>query len=294
MLAALGVVPTIAVLVAVTAGVALCTALLEQAGSTSREVTRRELTRREVDRHEVTRTRPTPARRAAPRVTEVAARVLPTSADRTAGAAPPTRPSRIVLVVDGPGEPVARADLGGPGADADLAGVLFAAYVDRGLPESSRVTGWVTASGSPASVPSVRAGDRLRGRARRICELLACGDDDRNWLTLDAATDVSLAIERRPPTDPTLAGLLHWWALATGDRSSLGPGEVRALAAGLADVITSAASNPAASTLEEVARVLEGAAASDRGVRLEVDSGRTTVGQPAAASGIGSEMAPVS
>ncbi|MEZ5269284.1 MAG: hypothetical protein R2789_12230 [Microthrixaceae bacterium] len=101
------------------------------------------------------------------------------------------------------------------GTDRQLAGVLFAAYVVAGRPESSRVTGWITAYDDPPSLPDTAAGERMRGRATRIAALLDCDDEDRNWVTLDQGTDVALAVRRRPPVDPVLVGLLHWWRLAT-------------------------------------------------------------------------------
>ncbi|MFV0316851.1 MAG: hypothetical protein ACK5O2_07800 [Microthrixaceae bacterium] len=268
MLDSLGLVPTIAVLVVVMGAVVACSAALEQRGSTVHRVTtlRTEEPLRESAGEALPESVPSddgPAGRPEP-----AGWSASQDSQQPASPVAQTRSYGLLLAVDGPEGP--SVELGPLGVEADLTGVMFAFYVRAGLAESSRVTGWVTAAGSPPSIPTVELGDRLRGRATRIDELLECDDAQQNWVTLDTATDISLAISRRPPTDPVLDGLLSWWQLATGDRSSLPAEDVARLHEAFRAVFAAATANPMRDLLEEIYDLLSVAVDTGVGMNLTV------------------------
>ncbi|MEZ5238780.1 MAG: hypothetical protein R2716_07465 [Microthrixaceae bacterium] len=198
----------------------------------------------------------------------------------------PLRPSAPVLVLtSGPGgAPATR--LGGLGSDRDLAGVLFAAYVASGGDEASRVTGWISPCGNPPSVPDLGSGDRLRGRITKILELVACRDDGENWIMLDPRTDVGLAIERREPTDPVLAGLVDWWRLATRDSHVVGPGEVARMADAIDWVSPALGGHPYAALAGRVSDCARTAAAEGLQLSVRVVSS-AEAGAPDALAGRG-------
>jgi hypothetical protein len=203
---------------------------------------------------------------------------------------PPTEPVELVPVGGGPGRPGRRSDRGGgstvwvvgvdlpdgavaelgePGADRDLAGVLFASYVVARRPERSRVTGWVTAKDTPPSQPAMEHGTKLRGRPTRVRDLLHCDDEDRNWVTLDPSVDIGRGVRRRPPVDPILVGLLRWWSATTQADARVPAEDVEQLCAGVEAVIEAASTNAAAATVRDLLALARRARDEGAGLRIE-------------------------
>ena len=172
-----------------------------------------------------------------------------------------------VVGVDAPDGAV--VELGEPGSDRDLAGLLFAAYVVGGGAERSRVTGWVTAKDAPPSQPAMTHGTKLRGRPSRIRDLLGCTDEDRSWVTLDPSVDIRRGVQRRAPVDPVLIGLLRWWS-ATTDADARVPAEAAVeLGDAIEAVLDTASVNPTASTARKLAELARRAGELGAGLRIE-------------------------
>lgn len=178
--------------------------------------------------------------------------------------------SAPVLVLGATGTDRPGLRIGGLGIDRDLAGVFFAAYVASGGDEASRVTGWISPCGNPPSLPHLASGDRLRGRVTRVLELMSCGDEGANWIMLDPRTDISLAVERRPPSDPVLAGLLEWWRLATRDSHTIGAGDVGELGDAIDWVLGALAAHPFAELAADIRDLAASAAEHGEGLRIRV------------------------
>ncbi len=160
-------------------------------------------------------------------------------------------------------------ELGEPGSDRDLAGVLFAAYVVGGGAERSRVTGWVTAKDAPPSQPAMVHGTKLRGRPTRIRDLLACTDEDRSWVTLDPSVDIRRGVQRRAPVDPVLVGLLRWWSATTEAEARVPADAVAELGHGIEAVLDAVAPNPLLAVAQELAGLARRAVQLDAGLRVE-------------------------
>lgn len=173
----------------------------------------------------------------------------------------------FVVRVDHPDGEV--AVLGDPGCDRELAGVLFAAYVAAGLPERNRVTGWVAPQGSPPGLAGSSPDDRLRGRPGRVVSLLECAEGGRNWITLDARTDIGRGLTRRPPTDEPLKGLVWFWWMATDERACVPAGHVGVLRHGLQSVVDKVSTHPFRPRIEALLRVAEQAERTGADLRLE-------------------------
>lgn len=201
----------------------------------------------------------------------VAVPVASGPAPEVPGAEPSEDARTQVLVLGSPGlgDP-SGVELGPPGVDAEMAAVLFAAYVVSDAPEASRVTGWITSAGDPRSIPEVAAGERLRGRPGRVRALLDRGDGKRNRVILDDRTDVGLAVQRRPPCDPLLAGLVLWWELTTGARPALAASEVPCLRSAIAEVSPVLQEHPLAGKVSEVLRACAVAQDAASGLELAV------------------------
>jgi hypothetical protein len=201
---------------------------------------------------------------------------------------PPTEPVELVAVGGAPGRrrsgrgrgstvwvvgvdvpDGAVAELGEPGADRDLAGVLFASYVVARHPERSRVTGWVTARDTPPSQPAMEHGTKLRGRPTRVRDLLHCDDEGRNWVTLDPSVDIGRGVRRRPPVDPVLVGLLRWWSATTQADARVPAEDVEQLCAGIEAVIETASTNAAAATVRDLLALARRARDEGAGLRIE-------------------------
>jgi hypothetical protein len=203
---------------------------------------------------------------------------------------PPTEPVELVPAGDGPlrgerrsgrdgGSTVwvvgvdapdgAVVELGEPGSDRDLAGVLFAAYVTGRHAERSRVTGWVTAKDTPPSQPAMTHGTKLRGRPSRVRDLLDCDDEDRNWVTLDPSVDIGRGVRRRPPVDPVLIGLLRWWSAATDVDARVPADVVEQLCAGIEAVVETASTNATAATVRDLLALARRARDEGAGLRIE-------------------------
>ncbi len=165
--------------------------------------------------------------------------------------------------------PASVVEVGEPGADRELSGVLFAAYVVAGLPERRRVTGWVTPLAVPPSLPEFAPSDRLRGRPGRIAALLGCRDESRNWVTLDARTDIRRGLRRAAPTDPVLQGLVSWWVLATDERARIPASEVATLLLGLEAVVDVLGDHPCCATVRSLIEMAREAQRCELGLRLE-------------------------
>lgn len=179
----------------------------------------------------------------------------------------------FVAAVDEPGG--AWIELGEPGADRRLAGVLFAGYVAGGFPERSRVTGWVTPIAAPPGRPALYRGADLRGRSTRVSELLACGDLGRNWVDLQPAVDIGRGIRSRPPADEVLRGILWWWGAATLEHAAVAPDDVAELRAALEAVVGHLAPNVMESTARELLAVCEIAVRTGSGIRVRSVSAET-------------------
>lgn len=178
------------------------------------------------------------------------------------------RPSTVfVAAVDSPG--AAWVELGEPGADRQLAGVLFAGYVAGGFPERSRVTGWVTPLDAPPGRPALYRGAKLRGRPTRIRELLACDDDGRNWVGLDPSVDIKRGLQQRKPADDALKGLLWWWLAATDERALVPADHVTELHDGLAAVVDHLTPNVMEPMARELLAICEVAMRAGVGVRVK-------------------------
>lgn len=158
------------------------------------------------------------------------------------------------------------------GTAAEIAGVLFAAYVASGRPEWSRVTGWVTSAGAPPSLPEVEPAERLRGKPAKVRALLACSDGGRNWVALDDRTDIALAIERRVPSDEVLVGLVQWWRVTSDPRSALPAGEVPTLHTALEEVETDLCHSPLAGRIAELLESTRVAQRAGVGLDLEISA----------------------
>ena len=286
MFAALGMLPTVGILMGVTLLVVVVSAALEQRGSRVRTVTRaasstetttRSTTERveEPPRVATNGSGREPRRPLAPGpAPTVPGSERTVSSERTASSEQVGRPAPepvTTLVLSSDGADARTARIGPLGTDRQLAGVLFAAYVVAGRPESSRVTGWITAYDDPPSLPDTAAGERMRGRATRIAELLDCDDEDRNWVTLDQGTDVALAVRRRPPVDPVLVGLLHWWRLATSDVATVAASDTVALEAAIREVLPSLERNPLHRSVGSIAEIAGAAASEGVGLRLHCE-----------------------
>jgi hypothetical protein len=161
------------------------------------------------------------------------------------------------------------AELGEPGADRDLAGVLFASYVVARRPERSRVTGWVTARDTPPSQPAMEHGTKLRGRPTRVQDLLHCDDEGRNWVTLDPSVDIGRGVRRRPPVDPVLVGLLRWWSATTQADARVPAEDVEQLCVGIEAVIETASTNAMAATVRDLLALTRRARDEGAGLRIE-------------------------
>lgn len=187
---------------------------------------------------------------------------------------PEARPSTVfVATVERPGG--TRVELGEPGKDRELVGALFAAYVVGGFPERNRVTGWVTANGSPPGLPALSFGAKLRGRPGRIAELLACTDEGRNWVTLDPSVAIERGLKSRKPACEVLKGVLWWWLAATDERARI-PGEhIAELLVGLDAVAPHVGANPLAPTLEELRAAAVEATEAGVGIRVQSVSATT-------------------
>lgn len=178
-----------------------------------------------------------------------------------------------------------------PATAIDIAGVLFAAYVAGGHPERSRVTGWVTSTGTPPSLPEVHPGERLRGKPARIRALLACADGARSWVTLDRRTDIALAIERRPPHDGVLEGLLVWWRLTQHTDEGIAPDDVAALHAALDTIEADLGANPLAPRVAELLESTEIARRTGTRIGLLAPQDDTTPGDTSHADKLPGETA---
>ena len=190
------------------------------------------------------------------------------------GGASGQRPSTVfVAAVDSPG--AAWVELGEPGADRQLAGVLFAGYVAAGLPERSRVTGWVTPLDAPPGRPALYRGAKLRGRPTRIRELLACDDDGRNWVGLDPSVDIKRGLQQRKPADEVLKGLLWWWLAATDERALVPADHVTELHDALAAVVDHLSPNVMEPVARELLAMCEVAMRAGAGVRVKSLSSET-------------------
>jgi hypothetical protein len=172
-----------------------------------------------------------------------------------------------VASIDRPGGAVVQ--LGEPGSDRELAGVLFAAYVAGRGAERSRVTGWVTAKGTPGSQPSIEPAMNLRGRPARVRDLLACTDEGRNWVTLNQSVDIARGVRHRPPVDPVLVGLLRWWSAATEPAAQVLADDVGELCAGIESVLDEVEGNPSEPTVRGVLKLARTAYVEGCGLRVE-------------------------
>ena len=204
-------------------------------------------------------------------------RMLDRGTEALAPSAVGPRPADVAARDHGPAMPLIAVQLGPPRPTAlaaatpiaepdpiELAGVLFAAYVASGRPERSRVTGWVTALATPPSQPNVVPGEGMRGRPRRIVDLLRCGDEGRNWITLNPAVDIERGLTRRAPFDDVLLGLVAHWRTAV-QHSELAEEDAALFAGALWSVLPAMVGNPLCETVlamaEEVDR--DHAAAGD-------------------------------
>lgn len=159
----------------------------------------------------------------------------------------------VLARVDRPGGTAVQ--LGAPGAEGELAAVLFAAYVASGGAERARVTGWVAPAGQPPSLPELHDGEHLRGRPGRVTALLGCRDGGRNWVALDPDTDIALGLTRRPPTDERLRGIAWWWTLAVGKADAIPPEHAGVVREGVEAVAGALKGHPLAATARGLAGV---------------------------------------
>ncbi len=183
--------------------------------------------------------------------------------------------AQLELVEEAP-VPSARPEVlhvvGGRERADQLIGALFAAYAAARLPEAGRVAAWVSAVGRPPGEDGreFEPGADLRGRPAAVARLLACAVDDRTWVTLNPSVDIALGVARRPPTCPTLAGLVALWASTRAALSQV-PGEQIAR---VADAITTLEGRwrgtPVAADVLSLLVALTEAVEQDATLRLQV------------------------
>ncbi|MGI9578202.1 MAG: hypothetical protein ACR2OH_08395, partial [Microthrixaceae bacterium] len=160
-------------------------------------------------------------------------------------------------------------ELGDPGRDRELAGVLFAAYVTSGGAERKRVTGWVAARDTPPSLPEIGPSERLRGRPGKVAKLLACTDDALNWVTLDERTDIRRGLNAKAPTDQMLKGFVWWWFMATDDAARVPAEHVSVLREALVSVLPVLEDHPYAAVVANLVDACTEAEGAGVGLCLE-------------------------
>ncbi len=212
---------------------------------------------------------------------------------------PSAQPAAISAVeADGPSKVFAArvelpggslVELGEPGMDRTLAGVLFAAYVVSGGAERKRVTGWVAAAEAPPSLSDLTPEVRLRGRPGKVAALLSCGDGGRNWVTLDDRTAIRRGLTSRPPTDEVLKGLVWWWFMATDDQAAIPAEHVAVLRGALEAVLGALEDHPLGGLVGDLAAAA--AEAEEARVGMRVESVRAgTGGSPTRRDGAGKDV----
>ena len=153
-----------------------------------------------------------------------------------------------------------------------LVGALFAAYASARLPEAGRAAAWVTSIARPDGVEGkeFEPGVSLRGKPAAAGRLLECDRDGRVWVTLNSSVDIAMGTSRRPPSCPTLAGLVTLWAATRAAMSQLGDGDAAAVAASITELEPQWRGTPVGPEVLSLLVALSEAIDHDATVRLQV------------------------